>query len=492
MAPQQPPSPPHTPTTTTITDLSDDLLREIFLLLPALPSLVCAACACTAFRRAVRSSPAFRRNFRALHAPPLLALFLEPNFEVAPTPTFPCPWRRCDPALAAADFFGIRVARHATGWEIQSHNPSADGYLILDKATLPNTSRRAAYNPLTRALDLYLYSYDLQLYALPFEDGQRPARVVCVIPKRRQHDELSHVAVFSSDTMEWTFLPKDTLPPRDRVRIGTARRGLIWWPNWIRGQIGVLDTATFQFSLMDAPAPLMKQRNGGTYKLGETEDDKLCIAYIKGNTLVSHFLTTDDDSVVERWMLYKRFPLQPIVEDFTGCSMEEEGSRVRVGLVAIIDGFVYLSISYRKDTQSFELYLSLCLETSEMSKLFKDAYRYNEKAHPYAMAWPPSLLQSKEKSKTEFTGDSVADGGPVGTKKAPAVLVAALQSLNQALMDDSDNNKEIVGELDAFLRPNVDGEGSLMSKITSLDAQLINIPRKGAVIKGKINYSVAK
>jgi hypothetical protein len=75
--------------------------------------------------------------------------------------------------------------------------------------------------------------------------------------------------------------------------------------------------------------------------------------------------------------------------------MEEGGYHLRVGLLAIIDGLVYLSISYHKDTQSFELYLSLCLETSEMSKLFKDAYRYNEKAHPYAMAWPPSLLQSK-------------------------------------------------------------------------------------------------
>ncbi|KAM0863850.1 hypothetical protein ACQ4PT_044319 [Festuca glaucescens] len=90
MASQLTPPPPPTPTT--ITCLGDDLLHEIFLRPPALPSLVRAAFACRAFRRAVRSSLAFRRSFRTLHALPLLTLFLERNFEVAPA--FPCTWRR--------------------------------------------------------------------------------------------------------------------------------------------------------------------------------------------------------------------------------------------------------------------------------------------------------------------------------------------------------------------------------------------------------------
>lgn len=135
---------------------------------------------------------------------------------MAPTPTFPCPWRRCDPTLAAADFFGIRGARGATGWEIESLKPSANGYLALDKATLPNTKRSAVYNPLTRALDLYLYSCAIQLYTLPSDDGHPPALVACVIPKHRRR-EPSRVAAFSSETMEWTSFPNDTLPPRDRV-----------------------------------------------------------------------------------------------------------------------------------------------------------------------------------------------------------------------------------------------------------------------------------
>ncbi|KAM0913101.1 hypothetical protein ACQ4PT_012375 [Festuca glaucescens] len=179
--------PPSPPTPTTITCLGDDLLREIFLRLPSLPSLVRAAFACRAFRRAVRSSPAFRRSFRALHAPPLLALFLEPSFEVAPA--FPCAWRRCDPDLVAADFFEIGLSRHgdadATGWEIESPTPSYDGYFILVKVSAEGS---AAYNPLRQALDLYLGYIDLHLYTLSSEHGKAPSRVVCVIHECGQSD----------------------------------------------------------------------------------------------------------------------------------------------------------------------------------------------------------------------------------------------------------------------------------------------------------------
>uniref|UniRef100_A0ACD6A7J5 Uncharacterized protein n=1 Tax=Avena sativa TaxID=4498 RepID=A0ACD6A7J5_AVESA len=289
--------------------------------------------------------------------------------------------------------------------------------------------------------------------------------------------------------MEWKFFPNNTLPLRESgYMTSRVMRGLIWWQNWLHDQIVVLDTSTFQFSLMDVPAPLMTESDVLTYKLGETNDEKLCIVDIKDKTLVSFLLTArDDDSVVERWMLYKEFPLDPIVKNVTGCPiMEEDGCEVSVQLVAVIAGFVYLSIFYCKGAQCSDLYLSLCLETSEMRELFKDTYRYNEQVHPYVMPWPPSLLQSKEESETEFPGDSDADDVPVGAEKASSVLVAALQSLSQTLMGgggsniemlaelDSllDSNKAVV-ELDAFLCPNEDGEGSLMSKIASFDAQLV-------------------
>ncbi|XP_014754646.2 uncharacterized protein LOC100838129 [Brachypodium distachyon] len=273
--------------------------------------------------------------------------------------------------------------------------------------------------------------------------------------------------------MEWQFFPRTTLPLREygTAKAGRVVHGLICWADWMDDQIVVLDTATFQFSLMDLPTPLKNgESEETTFKLGETKDEKLCIVDIKENTLVAWFLTADDDGVNERWMMYRTFPLQPIVKEFTSCSMEEEG-HVVVQVEAVIDGFMYLSIQNQKDTKPYQLFLSLCLETAEMKELFRDdGSRYYEEAHPYVMAWPSSLVQNKEESETEVTADSVAEDSPVGTKEASSVLFTALQSFKQALLNDG---KDIVAEVDALLRPiEEDDKSSLMSKITSLDAQL--------------------
>jgi hypothetical protein len=160
MASQPPPplkkkSPPPPAAPTTISDLGDDLLREVFLHLPSLPSLVRAALACPAFLRAVRSSPAFRRRFRELHPPPLLGVFLDIH-----DPSIPvfAPIRRHSDrdhaaAIRGADVFFTLLPEDDNGPDPQwSMEYCGDGFVVLVNWEI---KKMAVYNPLTRSLDLF-------------------------------------------------------------------------------------------------------------------------------------------------------------------------------------------------------------------------------------------------------------------------------------------------------------------------------------------------
>lgn len=222
-----PPPPAKCPTT--VLDLDDDLLREVFLRLPGLPSLVRTALSCRTFLRAVRSSPAFRRSFRSLHPSPFVGLFIQRllgGFEPEVS-SFDAHHSRPDldfeAAVRGGDFSlsGLPLpdgdgkedgdeededideeddnnqeeeedeedddedeeedADASPVWEIER---CCDGYVVLFNR---RAKQIAAYNPLTRALHLYPSPPRLFSDAINFEfhiissqeDPGVPPRVVC-------------------------------------------------------------------------------------------------------------------------------------------------------------------------------------------------------------------------------------------------------------------------------------------------------------------------
>ncbi|XP_062194116.1 uncharacterized protein LOC133897404 [Phragmites australis] len=401
MASQQPPPPPKSPSVpypTTISAIGDDLLREIFLRLPSLPSLVRAALTCRSFLHAVRSSSSFRRRFRAIHQSPLLGLFFDPDGPAIPA--FAPLRRRSDPDLVAAvrgaDFFLTRLPDDndaAPGWEIRD---CRGGYLLLINWS---TEQIAAYNPLTRAMDLLSpppdeisddcigYFTYLDYHILSSDEEPGSFRVVCAC-----HDESrARAAVLSSDTREWLILPwaaAATPQPEDDkywLYAGTLVNGIIYWTHTNQAYMLTLDTASLQFSRIDLPPYLKGQ--GHTFRAGETKDGKLCIVCTIEFTLVVWYRRVDEDGD-EKWMLDKMFPLQTEIVEATEGSLEDHGA---LKVVAIIDGLVYLSTYETFNDADFPCwFLSFCLETGELEKLFQK--RYDSHVHPYIMAWPPSLV----------------------------------------------------------------------------------------------------
>jgi len=417
MASEQPPrrrrrlpptAQPQSPTVTTIHALGDDLLLDIFLRLPSLPSLVRAALACRSFLAAVRSSPAFRRRFRALHPPPLVGFFFETVGR--DLPSFSPVRRRSDADLAAAvrgaDVFLTRLPYHEDaypGWEIKDCH---GGCLLLLNS---ETEQIAAYNPLTRALHLFPKPPDeiskgrrgkfqrLDFFLLLSEENPGSFRVITLC-----HDKSRvRAVVYSSGSREWRILPwSEAVPaqPSGKKRWllrGTRANGNLYWAHRKEDYMVVLDTTALQFSFIDHPAFLKGQ--GPIYAIGETKDGKLCMVFIVGFILFISFWRVDTDGV-ERWIVDDGFQLEEEILQATEGTRNDD-DELKLLVWSVMDGIVYLSpFICRGDPNLPCWFLSFCLETRKLEKLFHRTSDNN--IFPYIMAWPPSLVGTDVSPRT--------------------------------------------------------------------------------------------
>ncbi|CAL4948857.1 unnamed protein product [Urochloa decumbens] len=402
-----PSQPPPAKSPSPIHSLGEDLLLDIFLRLPSLAALIRAALTCRAWRRAVASSPAFRRHFRGLHGAPLLGLFFEtPSIGQAPAiPAFPSfvPVRRSDRDLAAAvrggDFFLTSLQERPGaphGWDIVD---CRGGYILLRN---DEEEMMAVLNPLARRSE--------RLFELAHEDtlkGRRGFPVVCYKASLLCSDEgpmssfrvvlLAHdksrvrATFFSSDTNEWSILPWVSVPAssnREKFWLldsSMQSKGFLYWIYVDRRYMITLNTVTMEFSVDELPQLLKNEHC--SFVVGETDTGARCIVYAI-DFCVGLLLRGTGIDMVERWNLQWAARLDTQLGQVLGELINDYDE---LQILAVKDGFAYLATSEKSnDTQTHSWFLSFCLQTMELEKLFQSTYHTG--VYPYVMTWPSSLV----------------------------------------------------------------------------------------------------
>ncbi|KAF6986224.1 hypothetical protein CFC21_004010 [Triticum aestivum] len=273
----QPPTHPrrHGPQATASLPIPDELLAQIFLRLPTPTDLLRASAACVSFRRVV-ADRSFLRQYRKLHAPPLLG-FLSTNTGFHPAEP-PHPSASVAGAVAlAADFTFSFVPSPAptTCWFIQDIrdgrvllgprgyfcgamavcDPLHRRYLLLPP--IPHHLAATVEEPFLR--EAFLISGDEDEAAADTEETS--FRVMCMV----QCEAKLIAFVFSSSTRQWRAIASHSCSALSAEKILFYWRqyayGCFYWLSHAqstmfeyRMKILVLDTRRMEFSIADPPS----------------------------------------------------------------------------------------------------------------------------------------------------------------------------------------------------------------------------------------------
>ncbi|KAF8670848.1 hypothetical protein HU200_050112 [Digitaria exilis] len=394
-----------TTTAAAASSLGLDVLLEIFMRLPSLATLVRAALTCRAWRRAVASSPDFRRRFRETHpAPLLLGLFFDPpdatSVQAPAIPIFPTfvPARAADDrdhtaAVRGGDFFLLTSLQERPGgcWDIHD---CRGGYILVG-----NRAQKvmAVLNPLARRSERFFdFGHGSEDTTHHGNAMALDARLLCSEENPKSF-RVVRATVFSSDTGDWSILPwVDVLPIHPPMEYkpwllnsNMRAKGLLYWVYSNRKHMLTLDTATMDFSVAELPKLVMSREC--SFAAGETIDGRPCVVYALKFGVCLFFQRIDEDGV-KRWLMDKPTSLGTQLDAIFG-KLKDKYSELKV--MAVSDGFAYLATSLRyhcayATTPSWVL--SLCLETMKLEKLFQRPYEFESCVHPYVMSWPLSLV----------------------------------------------------------------------------------------------------
>ena len=384
-----------------IVALGEDLLREVFIHLPASADLLRAAAACKPFLRAACSAPFLLRFEVWAATPPARASSAAssssptaasanptsypsllplppprrplrprpPTVATSPSPSFPAAvgWARAQPR--GSTWTAATAAFSSRTWG-PMNSPSR---IPSPAATSPSPAGRAVG------------------YGLFTDDGDSSEfRVVCV--SRDAASPELRALVLASGELSWADVAGIACQPDLAAgsRVMQANRSLYWR---LKGgeRMVAFSTASMELSVLDLP-PALRDLRFDAFDRGEEDDaNVLHLLTMTGYRLEVWAGTADGDGgmawrQVEKSLRFHKaltVMIDPSLESYERINPSVQSYRDDVDVIGVASGLVF----FRKWTNIF----SIDLETMKL-KMLPKADCLGALIYPYTIAWPPSFL----------------------------------------------------------------------------------------------------